>query len=70
MQGADGKGEKRVVAPDFAAFRAKHLKDDIVLTLNAIASTGMIVSVLYVYWYKIEWTEARPIFMVSVALCV
>lgn len=44
--------------------------EDLLMVINITVSVLMIGSVIYVYRQKLEWKEAKPIFMVTVPLYV
>lgn len=67
---ADKQGSPGEAAPGFPLFKASHIVDNMMMAVNFIVSVLMIGSVLFAYRQKLDWKDARPLFMVTVPMYV
>jgi len=66
----DKQGSSKEVAPGFPLFKASHILDDVMMAVNLVVSVLMIGSVLFAYRQKLEWKDAKPLFMMTVPMYV
>ncbi|SHO76592.1 Uncharacterized protein MSYG_0930 [Malassezia sympodialis ATCC 42132] len=64
----DKQGSPGEAAPGFPLFKASHIVDNAMMAVNFIVSVLMIGSVLFAYRQKLDWKDARPLFMVTVPI--
>ncbi|CCU99882.1 unnamed protein product [Malassezia sympodialis ATCC 42132] len=62
------QGSPGEAAPGFPLFKASHIVDNAMMAVNFIVSVLMIGSVLFAYRQKLDWKDARPLFMVTVPM--